>query len=176
MWGRVLCALMDHSSFRGIDSNSGKYWQLKCVGAGTWEQVGPHGHHSEGSVSAQIRRRESATCVQCGSRPPALRAGMGLRSKGEGLSWLAGKVDCVLNDGLGILFCNKMGRNQKLWPENKMILFFRKGSRYGSRISCSHSKKKGKRKREEEEEGILPSLQFPWKCLQYHMTFALGVK
>lgn len=37
-------------------------------------------------MSAEAWRRESATCVQCGSRPTALRAGVGLSGEGEGLS------------------------------------------------------------------------------------------
>lgn len=57
-----------------------------------------------------------------------------------------------------------------------MILFFRKWSWHRSRISCSHSKKKKGEKKEGGGGGVLPSFQFPWKCLQYHMKFTLGVK
>lgn len=100
-------------------SDFGEYWQLKCVWAETWEQVGSHQVEilcgRTPILKAQCEQGYGAEKVHLCQLLAWNFEGMGPRRKGESLSWLAGKVDCVLDDSWGsemILFLREKKQKQ----------------------------------------------------------------
>lgn len=65
-------------------------------------------------VSKSLEEGKCHVCSVVGQQAWSSEGGRGPEREGEALGPLAGKVDYVLNDSLGSLFCNKIGRNQKL--------------------------------------------------------------